>query len=65
MGGKALKNLDRTRNKNKEGRWEINCDGYYPYCTVCGEEPDTREMSPTCPMCGASLKPFLNKYDEN
>ena len=65
MGGETLKKLDNTRNKDKEGKWEICCDGYYPYCSVCGEEPKTRKMTPICPMCGAKLRPFLDKYDKD
>lgn len=37
------------------GRWEINCDGYYPYCSVCQNEPPGREMSKYCPCCGAKM----------
>lgn len=38
------------------GRWEISCDGWYPYCPVCKEEPPGRTMTPFCPMCGADLR---------
>ena len=40
-------------------RWEINCDGYYPYCTNCAYEPprvpgkDMRTLY--CPNCGAKM----------
>lgn len=38
------------------GKWEINTDGYYPYCSVCGEEPEHGKMSNYCPHCGAMMK---------
>ena len=43
-------------NIGKEGKWLINCDGYYPYCSLCGEEPErnNEHQLPTyCPSCGA------------
>ena len=39
----------------KHGRWEINCDGYYPYCCNCKNEPQGREMTLYCPNCGARM----------
>lgn len=39
----------------KHGRWEINCDGYYPYCSNCKSEPQGREMTLYCPNCGAKM----------
>lgn len=35
-------------------KWKINCDGYYPYCAYCGEEPKGG-MSKYCPNCGAKM----------
>lgn len=35
--------------------WCINCDGYYPYCSVCNNEPLGREMSKYCPNCGRKM----------
>lgn len=35
--------------------WEICCDGYYPFCSECGEEPPGREMSRYCPNCGRRM----------
>lgn len=40
----------------KKAKWEINCDGYYPECTNCGEEPKDRKMSKICPNCGAEME---------
>ena len=39
----------------KHARWEINCDGYYPYCSNCKNEPQGREMTLFCPNCGARM----------
>lgn len=36
-------------------RWEINPDGYYPYCSNCKAEPKSGKMTPTCPNCGARM----------
>ena len=36
-------------------KWEICCDGYYPYCLHCGREPQGREMTKYCPNCGAKM----------
>ena len=38
------------------GRWEINCDGYYPYCSECKQEPPGRVMTDWCPCCGAWMR---------
>ena len=37
----------------KHGRWLINCDGYYPYCSRCGHEPG--KMTKYCGGCGAEM----------
>lgn len=37
------------------GRWIINPDGYYPYCSECKEEPEHGEMTNYCPNCGAKM----------
>ena len=39
----------------KYGKWLINCDGYYPYCSECKEEPKGGLMSQYCPHCGATM----------
>lgn len=36
-------------------KWEICCDGYYPYCKNCGEEPKSGKMTKFCPNCGAKM----------
>lgn len=37
------------------GRWLINSDGYYPYCSVCKEEPKNGIMTHYCPNCGCKM----------
>ena len=37
------------------GRWLINSDGYYPYCSECKEEPKNGIMTHYCPNCGAKM----------
>lgn len=40
----AIERLDNTAH------WDINCDGYYPFCSECGEPAD--KLTPYCPNCG-------------
>ena len=40
----------------RRGKWVICCDGYYPYCTECGKEPKSGDMTNYCPDCGAKMK---------
>lgn len=55
---KQSMNNDQTlgRNYDKEGRWIISADGYYPYCEICGEEPTDGIMTERCPRCGTRLE---------
>lgn len=41
--------------EDKTAHWDINCDGYYPYCSNCKEEPQGGKLSPYCPNCGAEM----------
>ena len=36
--------------------WYINPDGYYPQCSNCFEEPDSGNLEPICPSCGAIME---------
>ena len=36
-------------------KWEINSDGYYPYCSHCKNEPENGKMTKWCPECGARM----------
>ena len=38
------------------GEWIICSDGYYPYCSVCKNEPQGRVMTDFCPNCGADMR---------
>ena len=39
----------------RKGKWLINPDGYYPYCSECGAEPEGRKMTKFCPECGTPM----------
>lgn len=39
----------------KHANWAICCEGYYPFCSACGEEPPGLEMSRYCPNCGRRM----------
>ncbi len=39
----------------RHAKWEISCDGYYPYCSHCKTEPKNGVMSKRCPECGAKM----------
>jgi Zn finger protein HypA/HybF involved in hydrogenase expression len=40
----------------KHGEWKICCDGWYPYCSECGEESKVNNMTNYCPNCGADMR---------
>lgn len=46
-------------------RWEICCDGYYPYCKNCGKEPQGRVMTDYCPNCGAKMYGGVKENGKN
>lgn len=39
--------------------WEISSDGYYPYCSLCKNEPESGKRTYYCPNCGAKM--YYNK----
>lgn len=39
----------------EQAHWEIDCDGYYPYCSNCRHEPEGRKMTKYCENCGAKM----------
>ncbi len=51
-------------NINKIGEWNINSDGYYPYCSICGEEPKDGAITDICPNCGADLSKSAQRFKE-
>jgi hypothetical protein len=48
--------LAAKRAAKRIGQWIINSDGYYPYCSRCNKEPQSRLMTDYCPNCGAYMK---------
>ena len=42
--------------ETRKSKWEIDCDGYYPYCPNCGEEPPSGKMTNFCPNCGKDMR---------
>lgn len=44
---------DCKADVKKIGKWLINSDGYYPYCSQCKYEP--KEMTRYCPNCGVEM----------
>lgn len=50
----AIKALENRRKI--QGQWLINSDGYYPYCSICKNEPQNRVMTKYCPNCGAFME---------
>lgn len=38
----------------KTGKWLINSDGYYPYCSQCKYEQ--KEKTRYCPNCGVKMR---------
>ena len=41
---------DAANAEEPAAHWDINVDGYYPFCSHCGEA--ALKMSPHCPNCG-------------
>ena len=41
--------------KQTKAEWIICSDGYYPYCSVCKNEPKNGVMTDYCPSCGAEM----------
>lgn len=37
----------------QDARWQVSSDGYYPYCPICGAQPDKKTRF--CAECGAKL----------
>lgn len=46
--------------------WIISSDGYYPYCSNCGYEPESPNLhsdnrTPYCPNCGEAMEKEVGK----
>lgn len=50
---KEIKKASGLISDANEAKWEINCDGYYLYCTNCGYE--SRTLDKFCPNCGSHM----------
>jgi hypothetical protein len=37
----------------QDAKWQVSSDGYYPYCPICGAQPDKKTRF--CAECGAKL----------
>lgn len=57
---KNTKSKNSLRNKKSKtpvihSYWEIDCDGYYPYCANCLQESLNGKKEEICPTCGAIM----------
>ena len=55
-----MKAIDREKQE-VVGRWLIDSDGYYPYCSICLKEPKNGIMTEECPNCKTKMV-VENKY---
>lgn len=46
----------RDENIETNAEWKINPNGWYPYCSNCGEEPRGGFMTNFCPECGVDMR---------
>lgn len=44
-----------SRLDDRAAKWEISCDGYYPYCNACRYVPERGKMTAFCGGCGARM----------
>ena len=51
-----IMSLPDMQPERKTGKWLINSDGYYPYCSECRKQPKSGEMTDFCPSCGADMR---------
>ena len=49
-----------SKHTEKTAHWDINTDGFYPFCSHCGEA--AQHMTPHCPNCGAKM--ITRRHDE-
>ena len=42
--------------EQNEGEWKINPNGWYPYCSNCGNEPRGGFLTNFCPECGVDMR---------
>lgn len=54
---REIKSIDvDSMPKERRGKWLICSDGYSPYCSECGCEPKSGEMTMYCPYCGSKME---------
>lgn len=46
----------RDANIETTAEWKINPDGWYPYCSNCGNEPRGGFLTNFCPECGVDMR---------
>ena len=56
MVGESTTEDSSVTQETRKSKWEIDCDGYYPYCPNCGEEPPSGKMTNFCPKCGKDMR---------
>lgn len=47
--------IKESKNEIQHAQWLISSDGYYPYCSLCKQEPQGRIMTNYCPNCGTRM----------
>ena len=56
MVGESTTEDSSVTQETRKSKWEIDCDGYYPYCPNCGKEPPSGKMTDFCPNCGKDMR---------
>jgi len=41
--------------KGETAHWDINCNGFYPFCSNCKRTPKAHDLTRHCPYCGAKM----------
>ena len=59
--GKAMKHWNTRAEEDKQSEieetanWDINCDGFYPFCSNCKRTPTAHNLTRYCPNCGRRM----------
>lgn len=51
IGISAIKQVEKVNTAH----WDINCDGFYPFCSNCKKTPRAHDLTRYCPYCGAKM----------
>lgn len=54
IGIKAIEQAEKSE-KTAHWDWDINCDGFYPFCSNCKKTPKAHDLTRHCPYCGAKM----------